>query len=157
MFTAQESEYLKSLISVYQARGYKYYLAHTVTENYNDYDFYVYFSKEEITASTDENFVLHNAIFLKIDSSTRSSYNDNNGTRDILANNNFSGTVTVHTAEFVYTNAVLGYEQTLFPINPDLTKSGVTSYSNDSFSIILLVILTTILLFNFIRNIFRMK
>ena len=57
MLSSLESEYLKGLISVYKSKGYKYYIAHTVTETNNDYDVCIYLSKTEIKA-IDQNILV---------------------------------------------------------------------------------------------------
>lgn len=154
MLSAIESDYIKGLISVYKAKGYNYYVCHTVTEQNNEYDFCIYFSKD-ITAISNDVFSVKNGIKIYVDSTSR-SYN-NSTPRVILSNSNYSGTFSVHTAEFIYTNAVLDYSEGAYTLNPDISKSGVTNYEFDSFSIVLLVIVVTILLFNFIRVILRMK
>ena len=160
MLTELESEYIKGLISTYELKGYKYYLCHTVTENNVDYDICIYFSKEEIKAIDNNIFSISNGIKLYIDSSSR-YYNYQTGYRDtsriLLMNSNFNSSVNINIAEFVYTNAILSYSEVLYPINPDIRKSGVSSYSNDNFNIILLVLIVVIILFKFIRLIFRMK
>lgn len=160
MLTAVESEYIRGLISVYQSKGYKYYMCHTVTENNNNYDACIYFSKQEIKAIDNNIFSINNGIKIYLDSSSRSynyqtGYNDS--PRTLISNNNFNGTVNVNVAEFVYTNAVSDYLESVYIINPDITKSGVSSYTNDNFSLILLILIVSILLFNFIRVIFRIK
>ena len=156
MFTQVETDYLKSLINFYKKQGYDYYLAHTVTENYNNYDMCIYFSKEEIKASTDNTFSIKNAIVINIDSSGR---NDNNNystsARDIISNSNYSGSLLVHPAEFIYTNAILDYEAVSFCINPDILESGVNSYNNNLFSLSILFLLTLILLYHFIHDLIR--
>lgn len=156
MFSQVEIDYIKSLVNVYRDKGYMYYLAHTVTERNNEYDICIYFSKEEIDASTDEIFNINNALVIYIDSSSR---NDNNNssihTRDLISNSNFSGTVRVNTAEFIYTNAVCNYTETMFCINPDILQSGVTSYNSNLQNNVIIVLLTVILLYHFIYDIFR--
>lgn len=156
MFTQVESDYLKSLINFYKKQGYDYYLAHTVTENYNNYDMCIYFSKEEIEASTDNTFNIKNAIVINIDSSSR---NDNNNTsvhsRDIIVNSNYSGSLLVHSAEFIYTNAILGYTETSFCINPDILESGVSSYKLDLSSYIIIFLLVLILLYHYLHDLIK--
>ena len=44
MFSAQETQWLQSIIEAMHNQGYKYYLARTVTENNNEYDVLVVFS-----------------------------------------------------------------------------------------------------------------
>lgn len=74
MLTAVELEYVKSLISTYYLKGYKYYLCTTVTEygtSNTDYDLCIYFSKEPIEAITDNYFEVKNGIQIYIDSSSK--------------------------------------------------------------------------------------
>lgn len=160
MLTAVESEYIRGLISSYQAKGYKYYVCHTITENNNNYDACVYFSKEEIKAVDNNIFSISNGIKIYVDSSSR-SYNYQTGYNDtprtLIADNNFNGNVNINVAEFIYTNATADYSESVYVLNPDITKSGVSSYTKDSFSVILLVLVVSILLFNFIRTILRIK
>ena len=108
MLTAVESEYIRGLISVYQLKGYKYYMCHTVTENNNNYDACIYFSKDEIMAIDNNIFSVSSGVKIYIDSSSRSynyqtGYNDS--PRTLIADNSFNGNVNVNVAEFVYTNA----------------------------------------------------
>ncbi len=156
MFSQVEIDYIKSLVNVYKCRGYMYYLAHTVTERNNEYDICIYLSKEEIVASTDEIFKVNNGLVVYVDSSSR---NDNNSSsihsRDVLSNSNFSGTVRINTAEFIYTNSVCNYTETMFCINPDILQSGVTSYDSNLQSHVIIVLLTVILLYHFIHDILR--
>lgn len=156
MFTQVESDYIKSLINVYREQGYKYYLAHTVTERNNEYDIRLYISKEEIKATTDDIFDIQNAIVINIDSSSR---NDNNSSsihaRDTIYNSNYSSVVTINKAEFIYTNAIVDYSSTMFCINPDIMNSGVTSYTGNVISYTLLIILFVIFLYTFVRDLLR--
>lgn len=160
MLSAVESEYIRGLISSYQSKGCKYYMCHTLTENNNNYDTCIYLSKDEIRAIDNNIFSIRNGIKIYIDSSSRSysyqaGYNDT--PRTLIVDNNFNGNVNVNVAEFVYTNAIADYSESVYILNPDIIKSGVSSYTNDSFSVILLVLVVSILLFNFIRIIFRIK
>ena len=156
MFSQVEIDYIKSLVNVYRDKGYMYYLAHTVTERNNEYDICIYFSKEEIGASTDDIFNVKNALVINIDSSSRNDTNNSSiHSRDVLVNSNYSNTVRVNTAEFIYTNAVLSYTENMFCINPDILKSGVTSYDFSLQNNVIIVLLTVILLYHFIHDILR--
>lgn len=156
MFTQVEIDYLKSLINTYREQGYKYYLAHTVTERNNEYDIRLYVSKEEITATTDDIFSIKNAVVINIDSSSRNDSNNSSiHSRDVISNSNYNGVLTVHTAEFIYTNAVLDYSITTFCVNPDIMNSGVSSYNCHLISYAMLILVSVILLYMFIRDLLR--
>lgn len=156
MLTQVESEYIKGLVNVYKSKGYEYYLSHTVTERNNDYDVRLYVSKEEILSTTDNTFNIKNAIVIDIDSSSRNDSNNSSvHSRDIIVNSNYSGALLVNSAEFIYTNASLGYEETSFCINPDILESGVNSYNNNLFSLSILFLLTLILLYHYLHDLIR--
>ena len=158
MFTAVENEYLKGLLNVYKEQGYKYYVAHTVTETDNNYDMYVYLSKEKITSSSPTTFNLaDNSIVIYIDSSSRNdnSYNPSIHTRDILYV--YSGELKVNLAEFIYTNAEVSYTLIDNSLNPDILLSGANSYDNKLFSYGLMFIVVSIFLYMFIKSILRLR
>ncbi|MCI8999560.1 MAG: hypothetical protein HFJ26_01170 [Clostridia bacterium] len=157
MLSSLESEYLKGLISTYKLKGYGYYLAHTVTENNNDYDVCVYFSKSKIKAIDQNIFSIENGLKIYIDSSSRSYNTSYNTPRVVLADNNFNATISVNVAEFVYTNSILGYSEETYVLNPDIIKSGSTNYETDCFGIVVVVLICSFLLFSFLRSILRMK
>ena len=117
MLSSLESEYLKGLISTYKLKGYGYYLAHTVTENNNDYDVCVYFSKSKIKAIDQNIFSIENGLKIYIDSSSRSYNTSYNTPRVVLADNNFNATISVNVAEFVYTNSILGYSEETYVLD----------------------------------------
>lgn len=158
MFTALENEYLKGLLNVYKEQGYKYYVAHTVTETDNYYDMYVYLSKDKITSSSPNRFNLSdNSIVIYIDSSSRNdnSYNSSTHSRDTLFV--YSGNLNVNLAEFIYTNAEVSYSLIDNSLNPDILLSGVNSYDNKLFSYGLMFIVVSIFLYMFIKSILRLR
>lgn len=158
MFTSVELDYLKGLINTYAKQGYKYYVAHTITEINNDYDFCVYFSKEEITASNSNNFVIpSNSYVVYVDSSSRNdnSYNPSTGSRDTVSL--YEGDLRVNVAEFIYTNASLGYNVIDYPINPDLNYAGTTSLDTHLVNYSLLFICSSIFIYMFIKSILRIR
>lgn len=158
MFTAQESDYLKGLLNVYKELGYKYYVAHTVTETNNNYDMYVYLSKDKITSSSPSDFNLSdNSIVIYIDSSSRNdnNYNPSVHTRDILYP--YSGSLHVHIAEFIYTNADVTYSLVGDSVNPDILLTGANNYDNKLFSYGLMFIVVSIFLYTFIKSILRIR
>ena len=56
MLSQIELEYVKGVLNAYYAKGYKYYLVHSVTEYNNEYDVCIYLSKEKINAISDNYF-----------------------------------------------------------------------------------------------------
>lgn len=158
MFSAVESEYLRGLLNVYKEQGYKYYLAHTITESDNDYDFCVYLSQDKITSSAPNKFNLSdNSIVIYVDSSSRNdnSYNPSTGSRDLLLV--ARGVIDVNVAEFIYTNSEVSYNLIDNAINPDILISGVNSYDNKLFSYGLMFVVISIFLYMFIKSILRIR
>ena len=146
MLSSVELEYVKALINTYYAKGYKNYLCHTITDNNNDYDFVIYFSKFEISAISDNYFEIQSAVKLSVDSSVKSQYNNN-------SNDNvekFSGFLSVDTAEFIYTNAVSTSDLTVMCLNPDLSIEYKKDFSFSYVSILICILL----LYIFIRDLF---
>ncbi len=159
LFSQVEENYIKSLINTYKKQGYKYYITHTVTEQNNEYDIYLYISKEEIKAVTTNTFDVSKAIFIKIDSSARNdnNYNLSTHSRDYIVNSNLTTTVEVNQAEFIYTNAVCSYETTSGCLNPDLLLQGSNSISSLYLGIICIVVLIITFLYIFFTNILRIR
>lgn len=115
MLSVQEQNYLEGLVNAYKAKGYNYYLCHTISYN-SDYDFVVYFSKNPIEAISDYYFSVDTGVRVYVNSSTRSQYD--NSTRD--TSSSFNGNVNVDLGEFIYTNADTSYTSTNTPVNPDV-------------------------------------
>ena len=158
MFSSLEVDYILSLINTYQRLGYKYYMCHTITENDNNYDICIYFSKNKITAVTSTTFDVTNAIQIYIDSSSRNdnSYNSSTHHRDYVSNSNLTKIVSVHQAEFIYTNAVVETSSNTV-VNPDLLLNQASNY-NDFLLISAGVLLCgTIFLYMFFKSILRLK
>ncbi len=155
MLSAQELEYVKGLVGAYYKKGYKYYLCHTVTESNNVYDVYVYFSKEEIKAITSDTFDVTDGLLVKIDSSQRNdnSYNGSTHSRDEVSN--VSSIVSVHQAEFIYTNAISNYSTNLV-VNPDLNYSNLTAQNTHLLGGVF-VMLIIAFLFSFVASILRLR
>lgn len=147
MFSAIEIEYIKGLINTYYGKGYKYYLCHTITENNNDYDFVIYFSKEEIGAINDNYFQVKNGLRLYVDTSARNTYNSTSG--DSVSD--FNAYITVNQGEFIYTNATANYSLSTIPLNPDIT----IDYKQNNTDIILLIVITIFCLYSFIKDLFN--
>lgn len=76
MFTAQELEYLKALVETMRGRGYDYYVARTVNESNNLYDFEVVFSDKEITANGLYSYSGCSGVIYRVDSSASVNYSD---------------------------------------------------------------------------------
>lgn len=147
MLSSIEMDYVKGVLNAYYAKGYKYYLIHTVTEPDNNYDIHIYLSKEEIVAMNDNYFFVNHGLELLIDSSLR-SYNSSIA-RDSVSN--FSGNVTVNQAEFIYTNAESRYNLTTLSLNPNIT----VDYTESATSVILIIVVCILLLYLFIRDLFN--
>lgn len=158
MFSALEESYIKSLINTYKKEGYSYYVVHTVNETDNEYDFYIYFSKDEIVFSDSYTFELSdNSLMLKVDSSSRNdnSYNSSTGHRDLVFYE--SGTISVNIAEFIYTNANYNHSLIVHSLNPDIMNSGLDSYNNNLISLSLLFICSSIFMFMFVKSLLRLR
>lgn len=158
MFSAQEESYIKSLIGSYYTKGYKNYLVHTVTETDNNYDMYIYFSENDITAFTPTTFDLTESIFIKIDSSSRNdnSYNTSVHSRSIVENSSYTGILEVNQAEFIYTNALCDYSTSTSVVHPDVLMGDYSVTSGITNELILVVLLITFL-YTFVCNILRMR
>ena len=78
MFSAQETQWLQSIIEAMHNQGYKYYLARTVTENNNEYDVLVVFSESPIIGNGLYSYKIVDGVVYSFDSSGYSSYNNNN-------------------------------------------------------------------------------
>ena len=157
MFSNTEVEYVESLVNVYKSKGYKYYLAHTVTERYNSVDVEIYFSKEEIKASTEDIFIVKNGLKITLDSGSRNYENTIYSPRILLADSNFNGTVNVNVEEFIFTNASLNYELTQSVVNPDIMISQPVSPEFNLFSYSLLFLVVSIFIYMFVKSILRIK
>lgn len=157
MLSNVESEYIKALVNTYKQEGYNYYLCHTITERYNDVDVCIYFSKEEIKASAENIFIIHNGLKITLDSSSRSYDTTISSPRILLVDNNYNSVVNINLEEFIYTNADRNYELTQFIVNPDLMVSMPLNPETSLFNAALLFIVMVTFLYLFLKNIFRLK
>ena len=156
MFSTVEESYIKGLISSYYQKGYKFYVVHTITENNDEYDACIYFSKSEIKAITPLTFDVTNGVCIKLDSSSRYSYNDtSNYYKSVVVDGNYTNVVAIDKAEFIYTNATLGYSETSLPINPDINYNSSNSYSDIVSSNTLFCLIIIVFLYMFIRDLLR--
>lgn len=158
MFSQVEENYIKGLIGSYTRQGYKNYICHTVTENDNVYDIYIYFSKEEIKANNSLSYTIKNGILLRIDSSQRNDngYNLSTHPRVVLANSNYNGTISINQAEFIYTDASIDYEITTSVVQPDInynSNSVITIWSNMG----ILFLLVILFVYTFVKDILRIR
>lgn len=117
MFSAQETQWLQSIIEAMHNQGYKYYLARTVTENNNEYDVLVVFSESPIIGNGLYSYKIVDGVVYSFDSSGYSSYNNNNAR---VAVSSFNGTYSVAQYEHVYTNA----EFSGATLQPDIRSLG---------------------------------
>ena len=159
MFTQVEENYIKGLISSYKKLGYNYYICHTITENNNDNDIAIYFSKDEIKAITSTTFDISNGIHITIDSSSRndSGYYLSTGYRSTISDNNYNNILSVNKAEFIYTNATLDYSETSLVLNPDIELNNSSSYIINKINYLLLFVLLITFLYTFIINLLRIR
>lgn len=115
MFTQQELDFIKALVESMRGQGYDYYIARTVTEDNNSYDVEIVFSTVEIRATGLYGFADCDGVIYRLDSSSgRSDLNTK------LTVSNFSGSYTVPSREFVYTNATFQGGT----IQPDIRQLG---------------------------------
>lgn len=158
MFNQQEIDYILSLINTYRRQGYKYYVCHTITEDNNNSDIRVYFSKKEIKAVTSTTFDISEGIEIEIDSSSRNdnSYNSSIHSRNIIVSSNLTKIVNVHQAEFIYTNAVVSSSSVTI-INPDLRLNSASNYDNTLLLASVLFMCCSIFLYLFFKSIFRLR
>lgn len=158
MFSSVEVDYLKGLVNSYEKKGYKYYIAHTVTENNNNYDFVVYLSQDKIESHSSSSFYLtDNSIVIYIDSSQRNdnSYSPSIHTRDVLQQ--YKGLVRVDVAEFIYTNATVLYSLIEEPLNPDILLSSSDSYSSITLSYTTIICVCFCFLYSVIKTFLRIR
>lgn len=155
MLSDTDKDFLLGLISAYKKDGYKYYLCSTISDRNSEYDFVIYFSKEEIQSLSNLQFKLKNAIVLQIDSSTY-YYTDNNNPRINLLNSNLTDTININQYEFIYTNSTIELSSSHI-INPDITLSNNTSYDIKNLSITSCMLLAVIFIYIFIHSILRLK
>lgn len=155
MFSAIESEYIKSIISSYMNNGYKYYIAHTITETNNPYDIALIFTNDKVEAICDYIYFVKNAVIIYIDSSNR---NDNNYSlsvhnREYIYRGSFTGSYEIHEAEFVYSNIPVSYDITGTVLNGDIMTSGLINKQSFDLSFITVFLLCIILGFIFVNKV----
>lgn len=153
MLSELEINFLLGLIGVYKKKGYNYYLCNTINNRDDNYDFVVYFSKEEIDDINGNKFSINNAIEIKVDSN---SYSYDNQDVIQIVNSNFSGIVSVPVDSFIYTNASVEKSSSVL-INPDITLSNSYNYDLMKMSYVNCFILISLFLWFFIKSILRLR
>ena len=133
MFTTAEEQWLKALIETMRGKGYKSYVAYTVTENNNDTDVIVIFSKETITGTGLYSFTVTDGVMYSFDSSGYSTYNGSEARTSV---GTFSGNLSVDQYEHVYTNA----EFNGTTLQPDIRLTGGAAYETNQASFYILVL-----------------
>ncbi len=119
MFSAQELEWLKALVETMRGKGYKYYVAYTVTETNNDSDAIVVFSETPIVGNGLYSFTVNKGVRYTLDSSGYSSYQGGDARTKV---DTYTGNLRVADTEFVYTNA----EYAGSTLQPDIRTIGGT-------------------------------
>ena len=154
MLSVNELEYLKSLINRYQKEGYKYYVCTTVSESNIVPDLYLFLSKDKIEFVDNKTFTIKNGIRLSID--TNYSYNTrpNVLSLDLL---NVNDIYVLSSYEFIYSNCSYAYELTQNVIYPDLLLSDSNSYLDLNVSFLSCFLILSILLYLFVKSIFRIR
>lgn len=149
MLNTSEYQYIKDLTNNYYSNDYNNYLCITNnpdSHNYNVYDVFCYYSKDNINISNNKLSLSDNSILCKLDSN---NYSDNN-TIDKLVCDSFSGNVDLSTKEYIYSNLdnyanIIGDYQ-----------SNDTFYKSSYIAILsILSILVIIFLYNFVTKILR--
>lgn len=104
MFSTGEYDYIKNLTLNYYNQGYQHYLCITNNPtnytNNNVYDIYCYYSKEPLTLNSYELTLPGNTQKCSFDSNNQSE----NNTIDKLICESTSGTITLDSKEFIYSN-----------------------------------------------------
>lgn len=157
MFSSLEEDFILSIIQTYAKDGYKYYMAHTITENNNNYDICLYLSKKDITAYDNYTYLIENGLCIYIDSSPRNDngYNLSTHERIILSNNNVNNMVYINNAEFVYSNSNLNYKYTSDIVQPDLLLNSANSYFDKECMSVGVIFIIIFFLYIFIKDILR--
>lgn len=149
MFSTSEYNYIKDLTVNYYDNDYTNYLCITnnpSSHNYNVYDVFCYYSKDNINISNDILSLSDNSILCKLDSN---NYSENN-TIDKLVCNSTSGNIELSSKEYIYSNLdnyanIIGDYQ-----------ANYTFYKSSYIAILsILSILVIIFLYNFVSKILR--
>lgn len=150
MWSDSNRDYVKSLIETNRA-VYPYYITHTCTywgiSNSSSLpSFKVYFSKEPIRSSGLYTYVLPSdtVVYSVIGGNANGNYHNSR-----VSVSKISGSLTVDSYEFVYTNAETAAET----VQPDLLASSTVKQSHfDGVSLIILVVLLSSIFVKLIRR-----
>ena len=155
MLSENEYDYLLGLINVYKKQGYNYYLCSTISNRDIDYDFIVYFSKNEIKDLDSLEFLLEDAVVIQINSN---SYNTDYNKIPVknIVNVSYSGSVKFTEYDYIYTNAVYNTSSSYF-INPDVSISSSSNYELLRLSYVYFLILGIIFIYIFVKSLLRLK
>ena len=155
MLSENEYDYLLGLINVYKKQGYNYYLCSTISNRDIDYDFIVYFSKNEIKDLDSLEFLLEDAVIIQINSN---SYNTDYNKIPVknIVNVSYSGSVKFTEYDYIYTNAVYNTSSSYF-INPDVSISSSSNYELLRLSYVNCLLLGIIFIYIFVKSLLRLK
>ena len=155
MLSENEYDYLLGLINVYKKQGYNYYLCSTISNRDIDYDFIVYFSKNEINDLDILEFLLEDAVVIQINSN---SYNTDYNKIPVknIVNVSYSGSVKFTEYDYIYTNAVYNTSSSYF-INPDVSISSSSNYELLRLSYVNCLLLGIIFIYIFVKSLLRLK
>jgi hypothetical protein len=155
MLSENEYDYLLGLINVYKKQGYNYYLCSTISNRDIDYDFIVYFSKNEIKDLDSLEFLLEDAVVIQINSN---SYNTDYNKIPVknIVNVSYSGSVKFTEYDYIYTNAVYNTSSSYF-INPDVSISSSSNYELLRLSYVNCLLLGIIFIYIFVKSLLRLK
>ena len=150
MLSENEYDYLLGLINVYKKQGYNYYLCSTISNRDIDYDFIVYFSKNEIKDLDSLEFLLEDAVVIQINSN---SYNTDYNKIPVknIVNVSYSGSVKFTEYDYIYTNAVYNTSSSYF-INPDVSISSSSNYELLRLSYVNCLLLGIIFIYIFVKE-----
>ncbi|HIU35414.1 MAG TPA: hypothetical protein IAC53_02240, partial [Candidatus Fimenecus excrementigallinarum] len=124
MFNEAQQTIIEALVPTMRKEGYTYYVAYTYTntsswsDDSNQPDLYLVFSREEITASSAYRFSVPAGSVRYICRSDNYSRYDDSVNSPRIASESFSGWLSINVYEHVYTNASF----TGSTLQPDVLK-----------------------------------
>ena len=127
----------------------------TISNRDIDYDFIVYFSKNEIKDLDSLEFLLEDAVVIQINSN---SYNTDYNKIPVknIVNVSYSGSVKFTEYDYIYTNAVYNTSSSYF-INPDVSISSSSNYELLRLSYVNCLLLGIIFIYIFVKSLLRLK
>ena len=155
MLSEYEYDFFLGLLNVYIKLGYNFYLCSTISNRDIDYDFIVYFSKNEIKDLDSLEFLLEDAVVIQINSN---SYNTDYNKIPVknIVNVSYSGSVKFTEYDYIYTNAVYNTSSSYF-INPDVSISSSSNYELLRLSYVNCLLLGIIFIYIFVKSLLRLK